>query len=308
MRCKKLVGLLLLSTIGCGGESRGNRSPSASAGGGAAGTTGGTASAAGGGASSAGGTSNEAAAAGDGAGAPATPLVDITGRWALVGFIDPVGVELAQRGSVLEGRGCLAGVPPVQYPEPGICGLVRGSVAGTTAEFSFDFDFAPVGRGTYTATVEVSRDARRMTGELGGRVDDQPLAATERTAWLPIGAEQSRPSAGNSRDDPYSAAYLLELERPGDGNAYVVGQSYRLSLGTAGVLGDFGTFWWTEIGETNADQSIDVGPVSPTEPDLPIALHFEGNGNAITHVEVTLPAGDRYRFVAGPPQRGLQYR
>src|SRR6187551_2612348 len=123
------IGLLLLVVSSCG-PTRPGLIGTPSATGGAVGSGGGPSATGGAPAGSGGeaaGTGGATGIAGAGGGSIVTPI-DISGRWGMFDFEDPVGVQLMQDADGrLTGRGCAAGAPGVPafdaFPgDLGFCG------------------------------------------------------------------------------------------------------------------------------------------------------------------------------------------
>jgi hypothetical protein len=138
----KAAGFVGSSLVLCACGGRAKSTTDASAGAPSAGSndaTGGALASAGGATSVEGGA--EAGESGSGAaGQPDAPTLDISGRWALFNFEDPVGVQLFQNGNSLTGRGCDVGTPPANPEvEPNLCGDIEGNVTGNQTYFEFHF-------------------------------------------------------------------------------------------------------------------------------------------------------------------------
>ncbi len=87
------------------------------------------------------------------------PVPNIGGEWALVGFEDPVAVQLGERDGVLGGMGCIDGLddpsgPPSLYPCRPITG---GTIVGSRGRFTFEVDA--------TRRVQASRIAASSTSK-----------------------------------------------------------------------------------------------------------------------------------------------
>ena len=94
------------------------------------------------------------------------PTVDISGRWGLFFFEDPVGVQLFQAGNQLSGTGCDVGAPPLNDPTTArLCGDIVGTVSANKAYFGFHFDSYD-----YIADVTVSLDGKTHDGALSWNV------------------------------------------------------------------------------------------------------------------------------------------
>ena len=161
-----------------------------------------------------------------GSGAADEPVPSITGRWALVGWVDPVGVELRQAAAgSLTGGGCAYGAPPLQgvakcdrvYPAE-FYGAISGAIAGAQAKFGFQF-----GLGEYSADVTVSADGKRMGGLFSTSTGDVLFP----TAWLPVTDGDAAPATSSLPSA--SADYELRLSAADSGaTEYVPGQVYDL--------------------------------------------------------------------------------
>ena len=115
---------------------------------------------------------------------PGSP--DLSGRWALFGFEDPVAVEIRQSGTTLTGMGCSAGfASPGGPPRGEYCGSLFASVFdGTHAQFNYRFESY-----WYGADVTVSENGRPDDGHVSryvslvrphGVVADRPRCAMAR--------------------------------------------------------------------------------------------------------------------------------
>src|SRR6187402_1592466 len=121
---RSLMGLVLVVTA-CGGNALDARSTEGH--GGAAAVAG---------TSSGGSTTAGSSGAGAAGGAPVTPAIDISGRWGLLGFEDPVGVQIVERDGTIGGQGCDVHAPPLPPDgQPDLCGPLSGSLEGEHAQF-----------------------------------------------------------------------------------------------------------------------------------------------------------------------------
>jgi len=300
-----LAGLL---TVGCGGGSAENP-PS----------TGGTGSGSGGVAATGGVSAGGGAAATDGNGAGGMggtipggtggssapidpPLVDISGRWGMFAFEDPVGVQLFQAADgKLTGRGCDAGAPGDPAFDgllsPDLCGDIAGEVRGRAA--SFGFTFQDVGNVRYSARVTISDDGRRMSGifnnGMGGSATLSWLRVADGTAWLRRASVSGNPAWGD---------YALTLVAAADsGSEFVAGRTYDFTYSKDSIWGDLGCFWHSEFSPPLSpltDGVIRVGPVPPTDPALPTSLSLEVDSGAIRSITATTERGGVYTFLATP--------
>jgi len=218
------------------------------------------------------------------------PPADISGRWGLFVFNDPVGVQLAQTGSKLSGKGCAGGTPPL-VEEFNFCGTIFGEVHGQIAHFGFAFSQA-----AYVADTVVSQDGQRMTGRFHGFFDvDWPLA------WLRVPDQDPGLMLDLSSPSPaLSGAYELSFEGTDDaGTEYTRAEPYRLVYRDGqGIASDFGAFWHTEIHQLEPNHSLEAGPVVLTSPELAIAMKLDADGQSFTHALVTTGSGHHYRFGA----------
>ncbi|HEY3668398.1 MAG TPA: hypothetical protein VGL19_20495, partial [Polyangiaceae bacterium] len=115
------------------------------------------------------------------------PTVDISGRWAMFDFEDPVGVQLVQTSGSLTGLGCNAGVPPLDIDADRVCSDIQGAVMGNHASFVFHPEGA-----TYITEATVSADGTRMTSRFHGV-----------SAWLPSPTAWLRAPDGQSWIMPF---------------------------------------------------------------------------------------------------------
>lgn len=233
-----------------------------------------------------------------GTGGVAVPGPDVSGRWAMFAFEDPVAVFLDQTNTALAGNGCCAGLRDV--PTGGCCGAVTGQVAGRSA--SFGFPVSVLGQSTYSTQVFVSADGQRMAGTftLGG-------PDTLKVAWVRIGpTDPWLPSADRALSDVMlmrAAGYALTLsDNPAAGRDYSAQQIYGLSVLDRFVSGDLGVYWDREMSWHADEQTLVVGPVPETAPGLPVALWLHFDGSTLASVEAAMASGVRYRFVATASQ------
>ncbi|MES1184030.1 MAG: hypothetical protein ABUL60_09445 [Myxococcales bacterium] len=258
-----------------------------------------------GGSAGGGGGAGADGAAGEAAQLP--PPLDISGRWAMFDFEDPVGVRLVEDANgTLTGRGCAVGAPDVSSPgsstlepgEPSLCGDSVGAVSGNRAAFGFTFWS---GSGSYATDVTISSDLQRMTGvfENGSAADDGAF----RVSWLRVAADQlylerPSPSFGEALDGTYDLA-LEDAGAEGQGGSeYVAGKTYRLACWRGAIRGDLGAFWPTELTEASDGRTVHVGPVSATSPELPVEMQLDFVPQGFTRVTATTASGHTYVFAA----------
>ncbi|MES1178547.1 MAG: hypothetical protein ABUL62_29765 [Myxococcales bacterium] len=241
------------------------------------------------------GAAPSAGEAGEGGAAFEPPSVDITGRWALFQFEDPVGVQLFvdDRGKII-GHACDAGVPPILAYAPYPCGNVSGTVSGNRASFSLPFDDFPI---TYAAENIVSADGQRMTGRFranGGWLDYP-------TAWLRVADGEAYLPLLTSEEARPDVRYDLRLVSAGPGATdYISGQVYALVSYNDGLYGELGSFYHTELTANAAGDQIQVGPVPPTAPELAVSMKIDVQDKLFTRVTAVTASGHEYLFSASP--------
>jgi len=236
---------------------------------------------------------------------------DVSGRWAMIAFEDPVAVGLREMGGVLTGEGCCTGLdsssgPPAPFM---CCGPVNGEIATRHATFWLTFELGSQSI-KYWSDAFVSANGQRMTGRfktmtsqhvMDGDYPGIPVAWVRigfADNWLPVGI-----SAAHQVLTTRSGAYDLVLsEERAAGNDFAPNQTYRLGLGYRFVTGDLGVFWDGEMSWNASDQTMVVGPVPETEPRLPVALALHFQGPTLTSVDATMSSGARYSFQATASQ------
>ena len=228
------------------------------------------------------------------AGAPGNGL-DLTGRWAMFAFEDPVAVDIHGSGGAIEGQGCCGGFS-AKSGQFGCCGAVTGTMADRRASFGFSFDF---GGEPYTYSTEsyVSSDGKRMGGRfsrIGWPVAWVRIASTDAT--LPP-ADPAIQEVIDGRSGSYA---LVLADDPAPGSDFSAHSTYHLNTGRF-VFGDLGAFWGGEMSWSAADQTLAVGPVPETAPGLPVALWLHFDGTTLVFVEAAMASGVRYHFRATVP-------
>ncbi len=239
------------------------------------------------------------AAAGDAgaAGGPELPTLDISGRWGVFAFGDPVGVELKQGFGALSGSGCDVGAPPLQNPDvdPGYCGPIVGEVVGNHASFAFQMS-----QERYATDVTVSADGTRMAGRFytGSGQYFVPVA------WLRVAeGETWLVATGESKALPGAVGYSLKLVDADPGaTEYTPDAPYFMRLARGELWGDLGSFFGSELTRPVEAGPILVGPVPPTVPNLAVAMVIELSGEQFTKVTATTASGHHYTFSATPSQ------
>jgi hypothetical protein len=207
------------------------------------------------------------------------PTVDITGRWGMFMFEDPIAIDIVQSGNALSGLGCDAGLPDPKVGGAELCAPLTGTVEGNRASFGFDI---PGYR--FRATVIVSQDANRMAGEF-----HDVIGNAFKSSWLRLG-EDERGLPGRFSESPMVLdllnSYELRLiESLSPGTSFDPLLTYEVTyLPHWGLYGDLGVFYYTEItGEQEAAGPILVGPVPATNPALPLSIRFDRDGSILTH-------------------------
>jgi hypothetical protein len=248
------------------------------------------------GGASAGGVGGGAGLAGGGgtAGASAATL-DISGRWALFGFEDPVAVELQQTGTVLAGKGCCTGF---QSNIPlACCGPVTGQCADRRASFGFSFDLG--GTYEYATDAFVSADGSRMAGTFS-RIDTP-------VAWIRVKPTDSTflradPLVEKALSDRVASYDLVVTDTTPAGDDFSPQQTYHIFIRSEDVGGALGAFWAGEAAWIASEQTLVVGPVPETAPGLPVALRLRFDGNLLTSVDATMASQATYHFRATQTQ------
>jgi hypothetical protein len=240
------------------------------------------------------------AASEGGAGSPSVPepVVEVSGRWAQFGTDDANAAELVQTDGVLTGNGCIVGLPTPTNTADSYCGAVHGQIEGARATFAYDATIATEG-----ADLWVSSDGQRMAGRHAfegswfAPVTWLRIAPTD--SHLPLSPTLKPVSdALGSRKGSW---VLTQLEGPeplflGRTDLGVVLNIQSDSGGL--VLGTLGAFWVGEMRWSDADSTLEIGPVPETVPGVPVQLRLHFDAATLQAVETTLPNGERQRFSA----------
>jgi hypothetical protein len=221
------------------------------------------------------------------------PSVDIAGRWGMFLFEDPVGVQLSiDAHGKLSGRGCAAGAP-TNAPDQAAseCGDLSGTMTGNRASFTLPFNGSLY---VYAAETTVSADGKRMTGRFHDTADWRRYP----TAWLRIADGQAWfPYPAPSEGLLESAQYDLRLVTADPGaTEYVAGKVYSVLTMPDGLTGDLGSFWFTEMTRSGASDRIEVGPVSPTAPELAVSMTIELDARVPKRMTAITGSGHKYVF------------
>ncbi len=220
---------------------------------------------------------------------------DLSGRWAMFAFEDPVAVELQQTGDVLAGRGCCSGLGP----DPGLncCGPVTGEITARLASFGFSFDLG--GPYVYATEASVSADGQRMTGTFS-RTTTRPIA------WVRLGpGENFLPEPAPALVEalyPRGGGYMLTVSDSG-GVDFAFRAMYRLNVHYRSVSGDLGSFWSGEMTWNAGEQTLVVGPVPETDSSRPVEMRLHFDGNTLTSVDAMMGSGVKYIFEAVASQQ-----
>jgi hypothetical protein len=225
--------------------------------------------------------------------------VNVSGRWAMFGFEDPVGVALSQSEGALSGIGCGVGTPPAS--KASYCSAdLTGTIAGGSVKFDFK-STADILPGRYLADLVASKDGKRMAGRFGIGTS----VSTELwIAWLPVQGNddfwlpvaESEPSLG-------SGQFELRLSSAEAGDPSFDSQAtYWIAFGPYGLVGELGAFFLSEM--RRVGNGVEAGPVSPTVPELPVYVSFTGPGSAYTSVTARLSNGHTFTFDVLPSSGG----
>lgn len=242
------------------------------------------------------GAAGEAGMGGEAGASEVVP--DISGRWAMILFEDPVGLQLEQHGSQLSGKGCDVFAPPLDdRTRPDMCGPITGSVHPSGTSFGFEFTNGGTIAYQYLAKeVMVSADGQRMTGLFHDtwHWEENPmtwLRLADDEKWLPYPPQPEPYKQGN---------YDLRLT-DADGDEYSADQAYLVHYVFSSFNGPFGSFWHTEIHQDSPDGPLLVGPVPMTSPELAVSLIVDVKGGRFTRFQATTGSGHHYTFSASLP-------
>lgn len=216
----------------------------------------------------------------------APKVQDLSGRWAIVAFEDPVVVDIDQAGGAIQGQGCCGPA------DSGIscCGPLTGQIVDRRASFGFSFNHGGEPY-VYSTDAFVSADGQRMAGTFsrGGDV-----------AWVRIRPQDVYlPQPDPALDSVVSGHYTLVLsDDPGAGSDFSSQQTYDFYAGPRFVAGDLGAFWNGEMTWNAAQQTLVVGPVPETAPGSPVAMSLRFDVAGLASVEAVMASGARYQFHA----------
>jgi hypothetical protein len=211
------------------------------------------------------------------------PLVDISGRWGMFLFEDPVALDVVQNGNRITGLGCDAGLPDLEADSAhtsDYCAPLRGEVEADRAWFAFD-----ISAYAFRAEVTVSRDASRMAGEFldifGQRF---------KSSWLRLRNEETALVRRSKRDQAaIDGRYDLRLMGSvSSESSFDPLRTYEITyIAAYGIYGDLGAFYYTEIsGDETPSGPLLVGPVPATDPTVPVSIRFDRNAWQLTHATV----------------------
>jgi hypothetical protein len=227
-----------------------------------------------------------------------TELPPYSGSWAMFDFEDPVVVNITDSGGVLAGKGSC--VPPEGNSQ--CSGTVQGSAHDRELEFSFR---AGESGSSYRARAFVSEDGTRMSGFFA--VDGPPnrfraswARPTPGSGWLSGDYSALYEKLGNRAEGQYRLR-LASAAGGGFETEHDYDISFRRSHGDLLLLsGALGAFWTGEMTWDEAAQTLVIGPVAATAPDVPTALRMRFDAATLKSVEATLPSGSRFEFSAVP--------
>ncbi len=252
------------------------------------------------------------ASGGDGGpSAVSQPVPDLGGVWTMIGFEDPLTVDLSQSNGVLAGR-CFDTtiLDPRDYS-----GHLNGTLVGRHARFDCPFD-GHVGFGV-AGDVVVSAQGNRMTGMFS--FDDVSLYGWRGSfgggpvTWLRASPAPSPPFlASQVTFGVVDQGVRQALERTlrtdltltagtTAQQAFVRDRLYQLAAfpsNGGGIVGDLGAFAATEMAWHEDSQILEVGPVDETNADLPIGLKLRFSGTTLVEIDATMPSGTEYVFQA----------
>ncbi|HEX2882554.1 MAG TPA: hypothetical protein VHO25_23700 [Polyangiaceae bacterium] len=240
------------------------------------------------------GTAGSAGASGA-AGGTATELpIESLGMWGMVGFGDPVAIDLQRQGDRLLGSGCYAGLPdpttdPVTYNhDVDTCGPIVGEIIGQRLRFAIQFTAYP-----NVTDVVMSEDGTRMAGYFANDVEglsQDPWLVS----WLPI--EQPpfisppEPPVDRFPNAPESYGLIL-IPEESVGDEYSAERSYSFDAVGQGVIGELGAYWLGEWTWSEDHQHISIGPLPSTQPELPTLLQLDFANSTLKRVEATTANG-----------------
>jgi hypothetical protein len=211
------------------------------------------------------------------------PLVDISGRWGMFLFEDPVAVDIVQNGNGITGLGCDAGLPDPE-PDPAstsiYCAPLRGEVEADRAWFAFD-----ISSYAFRAEVTVSRDASRMAGEFLDIFGDRYKSSWLRLRDDEIALVRRWPRDQSAIDGRYDLRLMGSVSSE---SSFDPLRTYEITyIAAYGIYGDLGAFYYTEIsGDETPSEPLLVGPVPPADPTVPVSIRFDRNASRLTHATV----------------------
>jgi hypothetical protein len=233
-------------------------------------------------------------AVGGAGGAASVPPIEALGMWGMVGFGDPVAIDLQRQGDRLLGLGCYAGLPdptadPVTYNHDlEACGPVVGEITGRRLQFEIQFTAYP-----NVTDVVMSEDGTRMAGYFANDVEElsqDPALVT----WLPIEhppfISPPEPPVAGFPNAPESYGLIL-IPEESVGDEYSAERSYSFDGLGHGVIGELGAYWAGEWTWSEDRQHLTIGPLPPTQPQLPTLLQLDFADATLKRVEATTANG-----------------
>jgi hypothetical protein len=222
----------------------------------------------------------------------------------MIGFEDPLTVELSQSNGVLAGRCFDTTVLD--------CDFFSGPLIGTLVGRHAHFDCLLEQGAAIAGDMVASTQGNRMTGmfSFGFASSWSGSYIGGPTTWL---RAYPSPSASLSMQVSFGAVdqgvqqvlerllrYDLSLS-PGTTvqQAFVRDRIYQLGASPSNggsILGDLGAFSATEMAWHEDAQVLEVGPVAETDAALPIGLQLRFSGTNLVEVDATMPSGTEYAF------------
>ena len=221
---------------------------------------------------------------------------DLSGRWAMFRWADPVAVEIHQAGTDIEGTGCCGGFRSASS-DLRCCQALKGQTTGRRAWFGFSFDELTQTH-LYATDVFVSADDR-MTGTFSQSAWPEGWGADRALGPRPPGCGSGDPGGHGDRAGLYTLALSGDSASGGD---FIAQTPYAFNVGGGFVNGELGPYWGSEMSWSAADHTLAIGPVPGTAPGLPIALWLRFDEMTLSSVEVAMASGLHYRFQAAVRQ------
>ena len=219
------------------------------------------------------------------------PPISIDGIWDVAGFVDPMQLQIDQRGTELTGMGCLGGLPPsgtLNY-----CGPIVGQLEGRQVQLDFTGN-----RTHYRVRAWVSAAGDRIAGAFDLERTDGFTRLTpsvlsrhaDLSAWVPGTNVESLPRSGH---------VLRWSSSPVDHGEFDTALLYHVTTQSQWAYGSFGSFWRREMVVEPGGLSWVAGPVPDTDPSLPTRVEQIATADGV-QVVVETHSGGRYVFSSVP--------